>query len=44
MFDDSGAKHIDGDNLEDVSRLSFSDMILKGMPVCHIHLYIKKSI
>ncbi|CAG9540489.1 unnamed protein product [Cercopithifilaria johnstoni] len=36
VFDDSGAEHIRGDNLEDISRLSFSDIILKGMPEAEI--------
>lgn len=45
IFDDSGVEHVPRDNLEDISRLSFSDMMLKGMPVCHIHrnLYNNKS-
>lgn len=38
-FDDSGAEQVHGDDLEDISRLSFSDMIFKGMPVCDRHIH-----
>ncbi|VBB33102.1 unnamed protein product [Acanthocheilonema viteae] len=36
VFDDSRAEHVRGDNLEDTAGLSFSDMILKGMPEAEI--------
>ncbi|VDK87137.1 unnamed protein product [Litomosoides sigmodontis] len=35
-FDDSGAERVHGDDVEDSSRLSFSDMIFKGMPEAEI--------
>ncbi|VDK61796.1 unnamed protein product [Onchocerca ochengi] len=31
LFDDSATEHVNGDNLMDISRLSFSDMMLKGV-------------
>uniref|UniRef100_A0A8R1TUE3 SAM domain-containing protein n=1 Tax=Onchocerca volvulus TaxID=6282 RepID=A0A8R1TUE3_ONCVO len=31
LFDDSATEHVHGDNLMDISRLSFSDMMLKGV-------------
>ncbi|VDO27924.1 unnamed protein product [Onchocerca flexuosa] len=33
LFDDSATEHVHGDNLLNISRLSFSDMMLKGVQV-----------